>query len=38
MAKATTPNVIMCITEMTGGISTENNIMTSVKVESVHFN
>lgn len=38
MAEAKNPNIIMCITEMTGGISTENNVMTSVKVDGVHFN
>ena len=38
MAEAKTPNIIMLIPEMTGGISTENNVMTSVKVDGVHFN
>ena len=38
MAEAKTPNIIMIIPEMTGGISTENNVMTSVKVDGVHFN
>ena len=33
-----TPNIFMLIPEMTGGISTENNVMTSVKVDGVHFN
>ena len=38
MAEITAPNIITLIPEMTGGISTENNIMTSVKVDGVHFN
>ena len=38
MAAEKTPNIIMLIPEMTGGISTENNVMTSVKVDGVHFN
>lgn len=38
MAAAKSPNIIMLIPEMTGGISTENNVMTSVKVDGVHFN
>lgn len=38
MAAVKNPNNIMLIPEMTGGISTENNVMTSVKVDGVHFN
>ena len=38
MAAEKTPNIIVLIPEMTGGISTDNNVMTSVKVDGVHFN
>ena len=38
MPEVNTPNILMLIPEMTGGISTENNVMTSVKVDGVHFN
>ena len=38
MAEVKNPNIIILIPEMTGGISTGNNVMTYVKVDGVHFN
>lgn len=35
---AGTTNFIMMINEMSGGKSTANNVMTSVKIDGVHFN